>query len=164
MSKLREAIGAASRALCLLGLGVLLAFAFLTVTDGLMRALAGEPLAIVRDLGGPIVAVAVSCCLPITMFEKANVTIRFGAALGRRAGLACDAFAHLLVLLVLAGISAELWRYAVSSARNGDASWMLGVPTAPFWFACSGILAFAAVAHLAAGFRSDASVDPTGSA
>lgn len=141
------------RALCLAGLALLMGLAVLTTLDGLSRHLLDRPIDLVRDLGGPVSAVAVASCLPVAMIRRSHVTLAVVGGLSARLGRICDLLADGLVLVLLIAMAAAIWRQAASSAVNGDTTWMLQVPLAPFWFACSGIVAIAALAHLAAALE-----------
>ncbi len=44
------------------------------------------------------------------------------------------------MVLVLAGMSVQFFVFANEARRSGDITWVLGVPTAPFWFVIDGLL------------------------
>jgi TRAP-type C4-dicarboxylate transport system permease small subunit len=125
----------AARALAAFGLLILLASAATKLADGLMRWLINAPIDAVRDLGGLVIAIAVSCCFPLALLERSNIGIRFAEALmGRRTSQLLDAFAAVLATTVLTLIAWEFLLYAGKAAKGGDTTWMLGVPVAPFWY------------------------------
>ena len=96
--------------------------------------------------GGLCVAVAVACCFPLALTQRSNITIKFIAEfVGRRIALYFDAAAALIVELVLILIARQFFMYAAALARSGDATTMLAIPTAPFWFVVSGVLGIAAL-------------------
>ena len=136
---------AATRGLSVVGLVALMGLAAMTLADGLMRWLANRPIEGVRDLGGLAIAVAISCCIPIVMMERGNITIRLGAKLSPAAGRVLDAFAALVTLVVLAAVAWQVWIYADKIARAKETTFVLQLPTAPFWFGVDLIL-WAAVA------------------
>ena len=76
-------VGKISRAVSLIGLAGLLALAFATVLDVLLRWLMSKPITGVRDLSSLFVAVVIAASFPICIAEQKNITIRFlGTALG----------------------------------------------------------------------------------
>ncbi len=134
----------ATRALSAVGLAGLLVLALMTLLDGLARWLLNQPIEGVRDLGAVIVALAVTCCLPVGLMERSNISIRVAShALGERAGRLLDAVAAILVCAVMAAFSWQFYVFAGKIARAGETTWILKIPTAPFWFAVFGILALA---------------------
>lgn len=135
-----------ARALAAIGLGALLVFAATTIADGLLRFFFAHPIDAVRDLGGLVAAFAVACCIPLTIIERSNITIRFITSfISQRAGRVADVAAALLVEIVLVLMA---WRFAIfagQAAADGNATWMLRVPTAPVWWAVTAMLAIAAM-------------------
>lgn len=125
---------AATRGLSVVGLVALMGLAAMTLADGLMRWLANRPIEGVRDLGGLAIAVAISCCLPIVMMERGNIAIRLGGKLSPALGRVLDAFAALVTLVVLAAVAWQVWIYADKIARARETTFVLQIPTAPFWF------------------------------
>ena len=77
MTRIDWAAKALARALAVLGLGVLLCFAVMTMVDGLLRFFFARPIDAVRDVGGLVAAFAVACCIPVAIVERSNITIRF---------------------------------------------------------------------------------------
>ena len=145
-----ERIGlGATRALSVAGLLLLMALAAMTLADGLLRWLANRPIEGVRDLGAVIVAVAVCCCIPVGLMERANISIRVAKdLLGERASRVLDAFAALAALAVIGAMAWEFTVYAGKIARVGETTWILKIPTAPFWYVVAGILWLAVAVQL----------------
>ncbi len=131
---------AATRALSTLGLLGLILLAAMTIADGGARSLAGQPIAGVRDVAALIIAVAVTCCLPAGLAERSNVTIRFAEALGKKVSGALDVLAAVVVLAVMVLIAYQFYRHAAGIARDGETTWVLKLPTAPFWYAVDALL------------------------
>jgi TRAP-type C4-dicarboxylate transport system permease small subunit len=131
---------AGTRALSVIGLIALMGLAAMTLADGLMRWLANQPIEGVRDLGGLAIAVAISCCLPIVMMERGNIAIRLGALLSKPLGRVLDALSALLVCAVLGVAAWQIWIYAEKLARARETTFVLQIPTAPFWFGVDAIL------------------------
>ena len=131
---------AGTRALSVVGLIALMGLAAMTLADGLLRWLANRPIEGVRDLGGLAIAVAISCCIPIVMMERGNITIRLGRLLSERLGRVLDALAALVVLGVLAVAAWQLWIYAGKLLQARETTFVLQIPTAPFWFGVDAVL------------------------
>lgn len=126
-----------------------MALATMTLADGLLRWLANQPIEGVRDLGAVIVAVAVCCCIPVGLMERSNVSIRVAAdLLGARASRVLDAFAALAALAVIGAMAWQFTVYAGKIARVGETTWILKIPTAPFWYVVAGILWLAVIVQL----------------
>jgi len=145
-----ERIGlGATRALSVAGLLLLMALAAMTLADGLLRWLANRPIEGVRDLGAVIVAVAVCCCIPVGLMERANISIRVARDLfGERASRVLDAFAALAALAVIGAMAWQFTVFAGKIARVGETTWILKIPTAPFWYVVAGILWLAVAVQL----------------
>ena len=140
---------ALARALAAFGLLLLIAYAAMTLLDGLMRSFANQPIEIVRDLDGVVIAAAMSCCFPIAYQMRSNICIKFaGMILGGRAGLILDTFASVLMTVIAVLIAWQLFLFAEAQTANGDASVMLEIKTAPFWYFVSCLMAFAAFVQL----------------
>jgi len=137
-----ERVGLAlTRALSVVGLVALMALAAMTLADGLARWLANRPIEGVRDAGALIVAVAVACCIPVALMERANITIRVAASVfGARVGRALDALAALAVAAVIAAMAWQFMVFAGKLARAGETTWVLKIPVAPFWYTVAAIL------------------------
>ena len=145
-----ERIGlGATRALSVAGLLLLMALAAMTLADGLLRWLANKPIEGVRDLGAVIVAVAVCCCIPVGLMERANISIRVAKdLLGERASRMLDAFAALAGLVVIGAMAWQFTVFAGKIARVGETTWILKIPTAPFWYVVAAILWLALLVQL----------------
>lgn len=135
-----------SKALAFAGLGVLLLFAIATLCDGMLRHLINQPIELVRDSGGLVVAVTVVACFPLAMLSRSNITIKFiDLILPDVASRILNALASMLVLLTFVFIAIEFFWLAQDSAQSNDTTVMLGVPKAPFWYGADAMF-WAAVA------------------
>jgi TRAP-type C4-dicarboxylate transport system permease small subunit len=131
----------ATRALSALGLSALLFLAVLTLVDGLARWLLNQPIEGVRDVAAVAIALAVSCCLPVGLMERSNIVIRaLPVALWPRTSRALDAVAAILVALIMGAMAWQFMVFAGKMAKAGETTWILKIPTAPFWYGVSGIL------------------------
>lgn len=136
----------ATRALSVVGLIALMVLAVMTLADGTLRWLANKPIEGVRDIGGVAIAVAIACCIPVGLMERSNITIRIADTLfGARVSRVLDAVAALAVAVVMAAMAWQFSVYAGKIAHANETTWVLKIPTAPFWHAVSAIL-WAAVA------------------
>jgi hypothetical protein len=141
MTKVWQAATIVAQTCAVIGLVLLVAFAVGTLGDGLLRRFAGRPIEAVRDVGGLVVAIAVVCCMPLALLQRANITIKFVQAFfGARAGSYFDAGASVAIMLVLAFIARQFFIYATALAHTGDTTTMLALRTAPFWFVVAGML------------------------
>jgi hypothetical protein len=75
------------------------------------------------------------------MLDRGNITIRFVATfVGPRAARIADLAAGLLVELILIGMAWQFIRFAGQADTDGISTWMLHVPTAPFWWVVAGLI------------------------
>jgi TRAP-type C4-dicarboxylate transport system permease small subunit len=128
-----------TRALSVAGLIALMVLAVLTLIDGLARWLLNQPIDGVRDIGGVAIALAVSCCIPVGLMERGNITIRFVESFRLRMGKVFDAFAALAVAAVVTAMAWQFTLFAGKMARAGETTWVLKIPTAPFWYGVAAI-------------------------
>lgn len=139
---------AATRALSVAGLVALMFLAVLTLADGLARWLANQPIEGVRDLGALAIALAVSCCIPVGLMERSNITIRLAESYSPIIGRLLDAFAAFMVAAVVVALAWQFTVFAGKIARAGETTWVLKIPTAPFWYGVAAIFWCAVVVQL----------------
>lgn len=139
----------ATRGLSVLGLTALMVLALMTLFDGLARWILNQPIEGVRDLAAVAVALAVSCCLPVGLMERSNISIRLAAhLLGAGMGRLLDALAAMLVAVVMAAFSWQFFLFAGKIAKANETTWILKIPTAPFWYGVCVILTMAFAVQL----------------
>jgi TRAP-type C4-dicarboxylate transport system permease small subunit len=131
---------AATRALSVVGLAALMVLAFLTLANGLLRWLLNQPIAGVVDLGALAIALAVSCCLPVAQIEHGHIAFRLIGALRPRIGRLLDLLAAIIVAVVLVLMALEFSTYAAGLVQSGETTYVLKLPTAPFWYGVDAIL------------------------
>src|SRR6187200_1194097 len=85
----------------LFGTRALSVLGFITLANGLLRWAINQPIAGVVDVGALAIAIAVSCCIPVSMMERSHITFRPFASLSPLAGRAFDALADAVVAIVL---------------------------------------------------------------
>jgi TRAP-type C4-dicarboxylate transport system permease small subunit len=145
---------ALARTLAVIGLGVLLCFAVMTMADGLLRYFLARPIDIVRDAGPLVAAFSVACCLPVAIVERSNITLRFLPSLfGLRAGQAADIAAAILVEIILILMTWQFVLFAQQALASNSATWMLRIPTAPVWGAVAVILGISTLLQAAVAFK-----------
>jgi TRAP-type C4-dicarboxylate transport system permease small subunit len=155
LAALERAALASTRALSVIGLVALMVLAFLTLANGLLRWLANQPIAGVVDVGALAIAIAVCCCIPVSLMERSHIAFRVVSAASPRLGRLLDVFAALAVGAVLVLMAYEFYAYAKSLVATGEQTYVLKIPAAPFWFAADAIL-WIAVAVQAAVVAVDA--------
>mgnify|MGYP000464328961 CR=1 FL=1 len=141
LQKLERAGLTATRALSVAGLIALMVLAVMTLFDGLMRWLANQPIEGVRDVGGLAIALAISCCIPVGLMERSNITIRVAESVGGpRLGKFLDVLAALVVAVVMVALAWQFTVFAGKIAHANETTWVLHIPTAPFWYGVAVIL------------------------
>src|ERR1700722_2718971 len=154
MTRIDWAAKAVARALAVVGLGVVLCFAAMTILDGLLRFFFANPIDIVRDAANLVAAFAVACCIPVAIVERSNITIRFLPSIfGSRVGQLADIAAAALVELVLILMTWQFIVFANQARLNSSATWMLRIPTAPIWAAVASIFGISAVLQIVVSIK-----------
>jgi len=131
LAALERATLAATRALSVVGLVALMGLATMTLADGLLRWFANKPIEGVRDIGGLAIAVAIACCIPVGLMERANIAIRLGRGAVARA---LEAVASTAVCIILAVAAWQIWIYAEKLSRAKETTFVLQIQVAPFWY------------------------------
>lgn len=145
LSSLERAALLATRTLSFVGLAALMLLAGMTLADGVGRSLFNQPIEGVRDIGGLAIAVAVSCCLPMGLLERGNVTIRVFENMSAAVGRVLNFAAAVLVEIVLLAMAWQFYLYAEKMARAREVTWVLQIPIAPFWYGVDFIIWCAAI-------------------
>lgn len=154
MNLIDRAARGLARALAAIGLGALLCFAAMTIADGLLRFFAARPIDAVRDVGGLVAAFAVSCCVPVAIIERSNITIRFiSNFISPYAGRFADAAAAILVEIVLILMAWQFVIFAMQAQATGAATWMLRIPAAPFWWGVAAMIWVSALLQALIAFK-----------
>jgi TRAP-type C4-dicarboxylate transport system permease small subunit len=149
LSRLAKLIEIACHFFTAFGLIVLIGFAVLTLVNGIARSLLLAPLEIVGDLANLVVASAVASCFPLAILQKANIRIEIVLdLLPRGTRRMVVSIVNVLVLVMLIGVTRQLFVYAGNAARAGDCTAMLEIPTAPFWYYVAAMLAVATVTQV----------------
>jgi TRAP-type C4-dicarboxylate transport system permease small subunit len=161
----------AARLCAVFGMLALVAFLLMTNVDVLMRWLFNSPVNGVSDLGPLIVAVVTAAFFPFVLAERYHVSIGFfGALLGPRARLWLEALAALVTWVFFALLAWQIVRYTVELHQQGQTTWVVQLPVAPWWavvsffiVACVAVQAGVVVADLsrAIGGRDGGDDPPT---
>ena len=145
LARLERVALVGTRALSVLGLFALMVLAFITLANGLLRWAINQPIAGVVDVGALAIAIAVSCCIPVSMMERSHITFRLVSSKSARLGRLLDVLADLTVAIVLALMAWQFWVYAGELVLTGERTYVLKIPVAPFWYA-SGVIFWIATA------------------
>ena len=148
LANLERVALASTRVLSVVGLIALMVLAFLTLANGLLRWLVNQPIAGVVDVGALAIAIAVCCCIPVSLMERSHITFRLVSAASLKLGRVLDALAAVAVAAVLAFMAYEFYAYAKSLVASGEQTYVLKIPAAPFWYAADVILWIAVAVQL----------------
>src|SRR5262245_16429079 len=144
LAKLESAALVSTRTLSVIGLAALMVLAFITLANGLLRWLLNQPIAGVVDVGALAIAIAVSCCIPVSLMERSHITFRLVSSASPRLGRVLDVFADSAVAIVLVLMAWQFWVYAGELVATGERTYVLKLPAAPFWYVADVIFWIAA--------------------
>jgi len=120
--------------LALLGLIGLVALAFMSIADVMMRWLFSSPIDGISDIYRLLIAIVVASFFPASFAERGHISIQFLAAIlprGGRKALAVLAASVTLAFTVVLGWQFILYCLEVHSA--GETTWLLGIDVTPWW-------------------------------
>lgn len=150
MDRLERVLVRATRGVALAAVACLLGLAALTVTDVLLRWLAGAPLRGFNDFAAVASAIVCAACFPALIARRGNVTIRFvGSIAGARASRWLDVFGALVTTLFFLAMTVQYARYSLELTGAGERMAILRWPTGPFWWVVTLMIAITALAALA---------------
>jgi TRAP-type C4-dicarboxylate transport system permease small subunit len=144
LARLERVAIVSTRALSVLGLVGLMALAFITLANGLLRWAINHPIAGVVDVGALAIAIAVSCCIPVSMMERSHIGFRLVSSLNPAVGRLLDVFADFAVAIVLGLTAWQFWVYAGELVLTGESTYVLKIPAAPFWYISDAVFWIAA--------------------
>lgn len=145
----------ATHLLALVGLAALLVVAIATLMDVGARWLFASPIAGVYDLSTLFIAVAMAACFPAALAQRRNIRIEFAANLmPKRMRLFFDVLADAMTLAFFALLGWQLAIYTGELARDGETSFILQVPIAPWWVATTALFLLCLPVQLLALFIS----------
>ncbi|MCC6474545.1 MAG: TRAP transporter large permease subunit [Burkholderiales bacterium] len=130
-----------SRRIGILAIGGMLALAILTVVDIALRYFLSMPVRGLVEISSLLMAVIVVATFPVGIMERSHITIDLlQGMLGPRQVKLGELIGALMMLVFLALVA---WRLGVHAHRVGlraDATMIIGIPTAPFWWVATAIL------------------------
>ena len=139
----------ASRGLAAAGIAVLLVNVGIQMIDILCRWLLNAPQAWVADVYELTLPVAIAACFPLTLSERGMIAIEFlGRALGPGVDRILTGTGASLLLVLFALMAWQTFDAAREMAQIGRTTWMLGLPTAPTWYAVSALIGFGALVQV----------------
>lgn len=139
LARLERVAQVGTRGLSVLGLFALMVLAFITLANGLLRWAINQPIAGVVDVGALAIAIAVSCCIPVSMMERSHITFRLVSSVNPMLGRLLDVLADTVVAIVLGLMAWQFWVYAGELVQTGERTYVLKIPAAPFWYASGAI-------------------------
>ncbi len=140
---MKNRIGMFGRMAACIGIVCLLALSVAILSDAFMRGAFNKPIFGLSDFVEIVTPVIVASCLPLAIFNRQNITVRFlGRAMPARPGQLVELVGCLVALLVITGIAWELWRYASGVMEYGQYTWLLRIPVWPSWVLATLIFAF----------------------
>src|SRR5262245_42820265 len=101
-----------TRTLSVIGLLALMVLAFITLANGLLRWLANQPIAGVVDVGALAIAIAVSCCIPVSLMERSHIAFRLVSSISPGLCRWLDVFPDIAVVVALCLTGWHFWIYA----------------------------------------------------
>ncbi len=170
MAKFDRSDGWGTRWLALTGLLGLVAVALVTVGDVLLRWLFNSPVDGVSEIARLVVAIAIASFFPMALADRHHLSIEFlGKALGPRAQLWLDCFAHLVTGFFFLVMGWQFIVYTIEIGESGETTWLLGWLVAPWWtvttafmLICVPIQSLVIYSQIRAAIRGDASALNTG--
>jgi TRAP-type C4-dicarboxylate transport system permease small subunit len=149
LRRLERIVTGTANVIAVAGMTLLLLFAAATLSDGLSRGLFSAPIDMVREIGDLVAAICGTCCLPIVLLNKNNITLRVFEKLLPPVGVrVLESLVDLLLTVTMAAMAWQFWLLAVKTQQAGDVTWLMNVPKAPFWFVVDAILWVAAAVQL----------------
>ncbi|MCW5772562.1 MAG: TRAP transporter large permease subunit, partial [Rhodospirillaceae bacterium] len=122
-------------------LGMLVTAAF-TVLDVVLRAFDASPITALNEFVSLVMAVSIVTCLPAGLARRVGLDVDLGARLiGKRGTVALRITGHFLLLIFMALLAWRLGAAAVAEGARGQKTIILGLPTAPFLWTITGLLA-----------------------
>jgi C4-dicarboxylate transporter, DctM subunit len=133
---------ALSRRIGILAIGGMLTLAILTVVDIGLRYFANSPIRGLDEATALIMAVIVVATFPVGIMERNHITIDLlQDSLGERPARIGQLIGAVLMLVFLALLTWRLGLYAYRIGLRADATMIVSIPKAPFWWATAAIAA-----------------------
>ncbi|MEC7761833.1 MAG: TRAP transporter small permease subunit [Pseudomonadota bacterium] len=131
------------------GLLSLLALTLVTLADVAMRNGLGKPILGLNELFGLFGVASVGAFLPFALSSRQLLTVAFfGSILGERAGTILNWFADICTLVFLLALLWSIRGYTSDVVTNGEATYLLGLATGPWWIWVVICLVVSTIAHI----------------
>lgn len=131
-----------SRIISLIGLFGLLLLSCIIMGEVFLRSVFDYPILGVSDISQLLVVVVVASCFPLVSAEKRHIKIQvLGKLLGSRAHDWLEAFSSFVALVFFALLTWQLWLYSNELAAASETTWIILMPTAPWWRAATCLMA-----------------------
>ena len=127
--------------LALLGLVGLVALAFITIADVMMRWLFSSPIDGVSDVYRLLIAIVVASFFPASFAERGHISIHFlGAIVPPRSRKALAVLAASVTLAFTVVLGWQFFLYCREVYSAGETTWLLGLDVTPWWSAATALL------------------------
>lgn len=141
-----DVLRAVSNAIAGVGVIVMVVTAAITTLDILMRWLIGTGVVALNEITVMTFVVAISACLPAALAARVGVIIDVAAGLvPTHVMTIMRSLGALLLLAFVALLAWSLFRFAGNMGAQGRTTVILAIPLAPFYYASSALLGFAAL-------------------
>ena len=142
LETLEQRCVAISRRLAIVAVAGMLVLSLLTIIDITLRYFLSAPLQGLDEATQLIMAVIISASLPAGIATRNHVTIDFFRNfIGPRWEAVMAVIGGALVLLLMMLLAWRFGAYAQRLMLRDDATMIVGIPTAPFWWGVTGMLA-----------------------
>jgi tripartite ATP-independent transporter DctM subunit len=142
LEPLEQRCVAISRRLAIVAVAGMLVLSLLTIIDITLRYFLSAPLQGLDEATQLIMAVIISASLPAGIATRNHVTIDFFRNfIGPRWQAVMAVIGGALVLLLMMLLTWRFGAYAQRLMLRDDATMIIGIPTAPFWWGVTGMLA-----------------------
>jgi TRAP-type C4-dicarboxylate transport system permease small subunit len=123
-----------SQIVAMLGLLGLTAVALLTIGDVLLRWLFSAPIDGLNEITRLLYAIIMGSFFPAALVGRDHISITLlGKWLGPAVSARLDAFGHLMTLVFFVVVGWQLLVYTGELVENGETTWILAWPVAPWW-------------------------------
>jgi TRAP-type transport system small permease protein len=124
-----------SRVLSLLGILGFVILALGTVSDVMLRWLFSAPIDGFAEVSRLAVAIMTATFLPAALIERYHINIEFlGASLGPAMHKTLNVFAAIVTFGFFTVVGWEFIGYTQELAEAGEATWIIGIKVAPYWW------------------------------
>ncbi|MFV0382528.1 TRAP transporter small permease [Paracoccus sp. (in: a-proteobacteria)] len=145
--------------LAITSMGLVFVYVLMICANVVMRYFLNAPMGWVSDMGAIFVPLAMAPCLAVAAARGMLVVV---SMVGEKLPLPLRRFfvllAHTGTAVVLAVIAWQVFGYAMDTFHEGRSTMLVGIPTAPVWFAVAASFALAVPLSLAPQIMRDPEV------